>query len=113
MSVTLLAEHHLELISLKGGCTGASESTLVKMPVLEITCRGSNKLFYNSINFLDCKPETEQNVQIVSHQLAYRHAYAPSDHRLCYSLYQSHDSYECIIAACKSSGFLLVSVATL
>ena len=32
MTVTLLTEHHLELLSLKGGCTGSSESTLVKMP---------------------------------------------------------------------------------
>ena len=28
----LLTEHHLEFLSLKGGCTGSSESTLVKMP---------------------------------------------------------------------------------
>ena len=32
MSVKLLAEHHLEFLSLNGGCTGLSESTLVKMP---------------------------------------------------------------------------------
>ena len=32
MSVKLLTEHHLEFISLKGGCTGSSETTLVKMP---------------------------------------------------------------------------------
>ena len=32
MSVNLLSEHHLEFLSLKGGCTGSSESTLVKMP---------------------------------------------------------------------------------
>ena len=32
MSVKLLTEHHLEFLSLKGGCTGSSESTLVKMP---------------------------------------------------------------------------------
>ena len=32
MSVKLLAEHHLEFLSIKGGCTGSSESTLVKMP---------------------------------------------------------------------------------
>ena len=32
MSVKLLTEQHLELISLKGGCTGSSESRLVKMP---------------------------------------------------------------------------------
>ena len=32
MTVKLLTEHNLELLSLKGGCTGSSESTLVKMP---------------------------------------------------------------------------------
>ena len=32
MSVKLLAEHHLEFLSLKGGPTGSSEYTLVKMP---------------------------------------------------------------------------------
>ena len=32
MTVTLLTEHHLEFLSFKGGCTGSSESTLVKMP---------------------------------------------------------------------------------
>ena len=32
MGVKLLTEHHLDFLSLKGGCTGPSESTLVKMP---------------------------------------------------------------------------------
>ena len=32
MSVKLLTEYHLEVLSLKGSCTGSSESTLVKMP---------------------------------------------------------------------------------
>ena len=32
MSIKLLTEHHLEFLSLKGGCTGLSECTLVKMP---------------------------------------------------------------------------------
>ena len=32
LSVKLLIEHHVEFLSLKGGCTGWSESTLVKMP---------------------------------------------------------------------------------
>ena len=31
MTVKLLTEHHLEFLSLKGGRTGSSESTLVKM----------------------------------------------------------------------------------
>ena len=32
MTVKLLSKHHLEIISLKGGCTGSSESTLFKIP---------------------------------------------------------------------------------
>ena len=32
MSVQLLTEHHFELLSLKGGCKGSSESIHVKMP---------------------------------------------------------------------------------
>ena len=33
MIVKLLTEHHLKFLSLKGGCTDSSESTLVKMPL--------------------------------------------------------------------------------
>ena len=32
MTVKLLTEHHFEFLGLTGGCTGLSESTLVKMP---------------------------------------------------------------------------------
>ena len=32
MTVKLLTEHHLEFLRLKGGCTGLSESTTVKIP---------------------------------------------------------------------------------
>ena len=32
MIVKLLTEHDLEFLSLKGGCTGSSESKLVKLP---------------------------------------------------------------------------------
>ena len=32
MIVKLLTEHHLEFLSLKGGCRGSHESTHVKMP---------------------------------------------------------------------------------
>ena len=31
-SIKLLTKHHLEFLSLKGGCTGLFGSTLVKMP---------------------------------------------------------------------------------
>ena len=36
MTVKLLTKHHLEFLTLKGGCTDSSESTLLK-----VTCRGS------------------------------------------------------------------------
>ena len=32
ITIKLLTEHHFEFLSLKGGCTGSSESTLVRMP---------------------------------------------------------------------------------
>ena len=41
MIVKLLTEHQLRFLSLKGGCTGSSECTLVKMPLLEISRHGS------------------------------------------------------------------------
>ena len=34
MIVKLLTEHHLEFLSLKGGCTGSSESILVKCNIV-------------------------------------------------------------------------------
>ena len=43
--VKLLTEHNLEFLSLRGGCRGWSESTLVKY--LEISCRGSNVIGSN------------------------------------------------------------------
>ena len=44
MIAKLLTDHHLEFLSLKGGCTDSCESTLVKMPnSWKISCRGSLK----------------------------------------------------------------------
>ena len=34
MTAKLLTKQHLEFLSLKGGCTGSSESTLVKMHIV-------------------------------------------------------------------------------
>ena len=39
MTVKLLTEHHLEFLSLKGGCTDSSKCQ--NATLLEITCRGS------------------------------------------------------------------------
>ena len=41
MIVKLLTDQHLEFPSLKGGCRGSFESTLVKMSKLEISFRGT------------------------------------------------------------------------
>ena len=53
MAVKLLTEHNLEFLSLKGGCTGSSEPTLVKMP----HCWKSHvaaHLDMVTLNFLPC-----------------------------------------------------------
>ena len=48
MTVRLLTEHYLEFLSLKGGCTGSSESTLIKMP----HCWKSHVTAHFSLHFL-------------------------------------------------------------
>ena len=48
MIVKLLTEHHLWCLSLKGGCRGSSESTLVKMP----HCWKPLAVFLQGQNFL-------------------------------------------------------------
>ena len=55
MTVKLLNEHHLEFLSLKGGCRGWSESTLVKIPHCwksHVTAHIS--LFLQSLNSRRC-----------------------------------------------------------
>ena len=54
MTVKLLTENHLEFLSLKGGCTGSNESTLVKMS----HCWKSHvaaHIYLSSINGTTCK----------------------------------------------------------
>ena len=41
MSVKLLTEHHLEFLSVRGGCTGSSESIYVKIPHCWKSCHRS------------------------------------------------------------------------
>ena len=64
MTVKLLTELHLELLTIKGSCTGSSESTLVKMPhfwkssVAAQLCNGLGLFFihlivYAAANFLN------------------------------------------------------------
>ena len=51
MTVKLLTEHHLVFLSLKGGCTGSSESTLVKLPHCWKSHAAAQIVFYPLINF--------------------------------------------------------------
>ena len=48
MIVNLLTEHHLVFLSLKGGYTGLSESTLVKM----LHCWKSHALAHYGLNIV-------------------------------------------------------------
>ena len=52
MSVKLLAEHHLEILSFKEGCTGSPESTLVEMPHCCKSHATAQLLLY--VNLLHC-----------------------------------------------------------
>ena len=55
MIVKLLAEQHMEFLSLKGGCTGSSESTHVKMPHYWKSHATAQLIFYSVFCFdLDC-----------------------------------------------------------
>ena len=55
MTVKLLTEHHLDFLSLKGGCTGSTQSTHVKMPhcwkshvMAQLFCTFSSSYWQNS-----------------------------------------------------------------
>ena len=61
MIVKLLTEHHLKYLSLKGGCTGPSESTHVKMP----HCWKSHALAI----CIGCRPNSACNIYIRVHFL--------------------------------------------
>ena len=77
MIVTLLTEHHLEFLSLKGGCRGSSESTHVKMPhCWKSYALGAQLLFpafkwmnsfYQPLNLVFCQPTHMGQKRIVNH----------------------------------------------
>ena len=62
MTDKLLIEHHLEFLSLKGGCTGSSESTLVKMLHCwksHVTAHFLFFSFFRILDFLNDGPSAE------------------------------------------------------
>ena len=54
MIIKLLTEHHLEFLSLKGGCRGSSFSTLVKMSIF---CKSHTaaQLYLSPVDFFSQK----------------------------------------------------------
>ena len=67
MSVKLLTEHHLEFLSLKGGCTGSSESTLVKLPDCWKSHVGAYILFIKYYQIVGSYNFSAQFIKIISH----------------------------------------------
>ena len=51
MSVKLLTEHYLEFLSIKGCCSGSSESTLVKMPHCWKSHSAAHFFFFSIVYF--------------------------------------------------------------
>ena len=49
MIVKILIEHYLQFLSLKGGCRGLSESTLVKMPHCWKSCVTAQFDFFREV----------------------------------------------------------------
>ena len=73
MSVKLLTEHHLEFLSLKGGCTGLSESTLVKMP----RCWKSHTLAHILVLWNSLARVSERRIQL-NQAIIYKRGYVPT-----------------------------------
>ena len=65
MSVKLLTEHHMEFVSLKGGCLGSSESRLVRIPLLEFIMNFSyGTMWANFWYLLKGQPVSQTNLPI-------------------------------------------------
>ena len=54
MNIKLLTEHHLEIVSLKEGRAGSSESTLVKMPHCWKSCVATHMCLFNLLRVDSC-----------------------------------------------------------
>ena len=95
-----MTQHHLVFLSLKGGCRGSSESTLVEMPHSWISYVTAHDMV-----------STRENL---SSEVCKLHRCRPactsrqSDQRLCYPLLES---IICTLATGEISIFQLVSVA--
>ena len=64
MSVKLLTEHHLEFLSLTGGCTSSSESIHVKMPHIYVVITLLLVNIVQSFNFKGQELAARENLYV-------------------------------------------------
>ena len=71
MIVKLLTEHHLEFLSLKGGCRGSSESTHVKMPHCCKSHALANIMFLHMLNVASDDPDVKIYHMLLQFRVVY------------------------------------------
>ena len=77
MIVKLLTEHHLEFLSLKGGCIGSSESTLFKMS----NCWNlMSRLKYHSISMKNIVENCTESGTVPYRKISYSLTLTGSEH---------------------------------
>ena len=68
MIVKLLTEHNLEFLSLKGGCRGLSESTLIKMSNCWKSHAAAQMVYFISFTCLFTDNNNNNNTAVVLHR---------------------------------------------
>ena len=101
MIVKLLTEHHLEFLSLKGGCRGSSESTLVKMS----NCWKSHAAAQMAILFSKCIASTAMRGGFLfgwgsifgrsSDRIGFEDFSSPDLHTSSYGAIDEHQTQKC------------------
>ena len=71
MIVKLLTEHHLEFLSLKGGCRGLSESTHFKMPHCWKSHALANIMFLHMLNVASDDPDVKIYLMLLQFRVVY------------------------------------------
>ena len=89
MIVKLLTEHHLDFISLKGGCRGSSKSTCQNASLLEISCHGSISIV-NTCNYIVCCQQENFYTHLCYHQMSIFFGWAQVDLAMSFNLMPVH-----------------------
>ena len=110
MGVKLLTEHRLEFVSLKGGCTGSSESTLVRMPHCwkSHVAASSRCVRYAGYIHISKKRENSDKCHKSSFSCMQCAVSCSSSLKLCFFFMQTHEKETAIgnFAICAKSAFV-------